>query len=311
MDQAADFDNLYALNLAPFMDKLRAECKSADTWGIVGIISFVLAMVTGFLGLQVHYLQHYGVLFALLFSLAIVSLFKYTRKREIFTKDYKSFIVKEIISHVCPGVIYKPDECVSEREYKASSLFRQYFDYFDGNDYIEGTVNNVNFHCSELWTQYDSGNRQPTIFKGLFFVVKIDGRFTGGTYAWARGWEQLPASIMDDEYRLMHLPDVYDIHFEDQAFSHYFRVCTTYETQAREILSPAIRQQMINLRNQSRAAISFSFVAGNCYFAIPSSIDLLEPSDYDPGDKEEIRGYYDTIQLIVGIINQLGLNNLA
>ncbi len=101
MDQAADFDNLYALNLAPFMDKLRAECKSADTWGIVGIISFVLAMVTGFLGLQVHYLQHYGVLFALLFSLAIVSLFKYTRKREIFTKDYKSFIVKEIISHVC------------------------------------------------------------------------------------------------------------------------------------------------------------------------------------------------------------------
>ncbi len=67
---------------------------------------------------------------------------------------------------------------------------------------------------------------------------------------------------------------------------------------------------MVSLRNQSHTVAAFSFVTGNCYFAIPSQ-DLLEPSDYDPGDKEEIEKYYLTITLIIDIINQLGLSNLV
>lgn len=114
MDKTTDFDSLYSIKLAPFIEKLKAECKTADTWGIIGILSFVLTMITGYLGLQIHYLEHYKVLFTLLFLAAVVSLFKYSKKRDVFTKDYKTFIVKEIISHICPGIIYKPDECVQK-----------------------------------------------------------------------------------------------------------------------------------------------------------------------------------------------------
>jgi hypothetical protein len=71
----------------------------------------------------------------------------------------------------------------------------------------------VSFHCSEICTQHDDGTRQITIFKGLFFVVKISEHFTGGTYAWARGEEQLPATIYEEEYLLMHMPPVHDIRF--------------------------------------------------------------------------------------------------
>jgi Protein of unknown function (DUF3137) len=109
----------------------------------------------------------------------------------------------------------------------------------------------------------------------------------------------------------MPMPRIRDIRLEDKAFEHYFRVCTTYESQAIEILSPALRQQMVNLREQSRSLAAFSFVAGHCYFVFPAGQDLLEPSDYDPGDKEEIRKYYLTITLIIGIIKQLGLSHLV
>ena len=57
--------------------------------------------------------------------------------------------------------------------------------------------------------------------------------------------------------------------------------------------------------------MAFSFVAGNCYFAIPAGNDLLEPPDTEPGDKEEVKKYYYTIQLIVGIISQLHFEELA
>ena len=56
--------------------------------------------------------------------------------------------------------------------------------------------------------------------------------------------------------------------------------------------------------------LSFSFVAGRCFIAIPVTGELLEPTDYDPGDKEEIRKYFLTIQVMKNVIGQSGLTDL-
>ena len=80
MDPAADFDILYSSKLLPVMDKLRAECSNADSWGIAGLLSFVVAMVIGFLGMQSHYIPYYGIYFTVMFSFAVASLFLYTKR---------------------------------------------------------------------------------------------------------------------------------------------------------------------------------------------------------------------------------------
>ncbi|MEO6453369.1 MAG: DUF3137 domain-containing protein [Ginsengibacter sp.] len=305
MNEDGDFESLYALKLAPLMTSLKQEGDSTDKWGIIALLSFVAAIVIGFFALEFHY-SHVGFLFSILISVAIVATYKYSKKNDKYIDDYKASVIKEIIAHLYPDIIYKPDESISQHEYKTSSLFRAYYDYFDGDDYIEGVVNNVSFHCSQLHTQFEN---MKTIFKGLFFVVKINSAFTGGTYVWARGEEQLPATMMD-EYRLMPIPRIRDLYI-DKDFAKYYRVCTTYESQALTILTPAMRQRMIMLTHESGRLMAFSFVAGNCYFAIPAGNDLLEPPDTEPGDKEEVKKYYYTIQLIIGIINQLHLEELA
>jgi hypothetical protein len=112
------------------------------------LISFVVAIIMIYLGLQLKLFKGYeGFLFIVMVP-AIVSLIKYTQKNDVFKRDFKEFIIKEIINNISPGIIYKPDESITEREYKASSLFRRYFDYFDGSDYMEGMINNVSPHCS-------------------------------------------------------------------------------------------------------------------------------------------------------------------
>ena len=40
-----DFDNLYNSRLLPVMDQLRAECRKANKWATVGLLSFVAFMV--------------------------------------------------------------------------------------------------------------------------------------------------------------------------------------------------------------------------------------------------------------------------
>ena len=116
MEQLTDFDNLYNSKLLPVMDKLKAECSNADAWGIAGLLSFVAVMAIAFLGLQLHYIPNYGFYFMALFIFAVISLYNYCQKRDLFTNDYKETVIKEIINSLCLGAVYKPGECISEHD---------------------------------------------------------------------------------------------------------------------------------------------------------------------------------------------------
>ena len=306
--------SFYSEKIAPSLPQLREECKQADVWRFLGVAA-ALAGFGSFIG---YYTGSFsGTLAAWLFVLfailVVVSVYKYTQRNDRFTSDFKAAIIKKIIDHVYPGLVYKPDECITTQEYKTSSLYRYRFDYFDGDDYIEGVIGNVPFHCSELHTECDfAGNRQITIFKGMFFVATINSRFSGGTYVWPRNTPQLQlaTSIMDEDYRLLPMPRVVDVHFNDPGFTEYFRVCSTWPSQANEILTAEMRSNLLNIGKAAKLPVSFSFAAGKCFIGVPFAEDLLEPTDYDPGDKEEIRKYFTSIGFITDTIKQLGLSAL-
>jgi hypothetical protein len=306
------FDQFYASKLEPELGRLREECKRADGWGMTALFSALLGFAS-FIGYHAEFLSGNTAawLFAFFAVLVVIAVYKYSQRNDRFTEDYKAAVIKQIMDHIYPGLTYKPGEFVSHKEYKSSSLFRHRFDYYNGDDYIEGVIDNIPFHCSELHTECDySMNVQMTIFKGLFMVAGINKRFNGGTYIWPRGGTQYANSLMDQYVRLMPMPKVAAIHFDDPQFTHYYHVCSTWPSQANEILTAEMRSKMVELREKLDCITSFSFVAGSCYIALPLSKDLLEPSDYDPGDKEEILKYFLTLQVIPEIIRQLPLETL-
>jgi len=103
------------------------------------------------------------------------------------------------------------------------------------------------------------------------------------------------------------MPDVNNIHFDDAEFDERFRVCSTWPAQAEEILSAGMRTNLLYISKAVKQPVSFSFAAGKCFIGLPVAGNLLEPSDYDPGDKEEIRKYFLCIRLITNIIKRSGL----
>ena len=307
-----DFEDFYTTKIEPVLPRLRAECRKMD----ISHLLYVLAAILGF----GSFIGYYAGLFSgstaawlfVFFAAAVVfCVYLFSKRKDRFTADYKTALIKEIINHICPGLVYKPDDFIDANEYKTSRLYRRYYDYYDGDDYLEGIINDTSFRCCELHTQYDdAGNYQVTIFKGLFFVANISSRFNAGTYVWPVEKVQLSASIMDEGYRLIPMPQIADIHIRDAEFTSYFRVCGTDPQQATEILSNEMRAGMLWLRKKLNRPVSFSFVVGHCYIAIPVRDDLLEPSDYDPGDKEEIQKYFLTIGMISGVIKHLPLDAL-
>lgn len=305
-DEVADYDVFFEKKLTPLLKRLKSECRIADSWGIAIIVA-ILLLFGSIIAVQADYVKDNGgllITFCIIFL--IVSVYQYTEHNDDFTDDFKTSLIKEIISHVNPGMIYKPDTSISQGEYVTSSLLRYRYNNFDGSDYIEGKYKDVSFHCSQVLTQSDD----DIIFKGLFFVAGINSRFSACTYMWDKEAVQLATSIADEAYRLLPMPYVADVPVTDTPFSKYFRVCSTDTYEATKILTTISPNKIIELTQLIQRPMNISFVLGNCYVAIPFTVDIFGPDVYVPGDKEETKKYFNSVNLIFQIIDYLELSKL-
>lgn len=148
------------------------------------------------------------------------------------------------------------------------------------------------------------------VFKGLFFTANISSRFSGGTYIWTKGEEQLPGSIADNHFRLLPMPDVVKFNCNNTTFAKQYSVYTTNSYEAEEILTPDMLQHIIDFQKKVNRKMVFSFVAGMCYVGIPFKENLLDSKEDYPDNKEEIKEYFFTVLLILSIINKLELYRL-
>jgi hypothetical protein len=314
MEDIKNFEDFYTAKIAPKITVFKKQDKAADVWGIVMVVTLILTLISFILTMHLAAEWHGTWVTTLLFIFSIFSIYTDTENEDAYTNNFKEGIINEIIKYLHPDLIYKPDSMVSEKEYRQSGLYRSEFNNIDGDDFISGVYKNISFHCSELRVGYDrdsSGEdiRATTIFKGLFFAAAVNEAYTGGTYVWINGEEQLGATIADERYRLIAFPKVYEMKMGDDLFDKYFSVYSTNPAEARTILDGEMMNNLLQFRKQIQRKVVFSVVMGHCYVAIPIKEDLFEPTE-PVGDKEEVKKYFFTVLLILSIINQLQLNKL-
>lgn len=311
MEHIKNFDEFYDVKLKPFLDELQTQNRKVSAWGI-GIIAAAFLLIASLVFGLSDAAGRAGV-WIIVWAIATLALcvYNYTTTKEAYEHNFKNSIVKQVIGFIHPGLLYKPDICVSSVNYKHSSLFRSYYDDYDGDDLVEGTYKNVRFKCSELRvSKAGSDTDSVHIFKGLFFAAPVNSGFSGGTYIWKRGQEQLPVSIAEERYRMMPMPEVVKVDCSNGDFEKHFSVYATNTYEATSIVDAQMMQCIMDFKRQINRELVLSFVAGMCYVAIPIKENLLEPQGADPADKKEIQNYFFTILLMLSIVNKLQLYRL-
>jgi len=312
MEAVKDFDTFYALKVAPLLERLNAEKKQSGGF-IFKVVVYSILTIASFIASMNGLLVPIGAIITVaLFGVTVYTIYLATKSSDKYVDDFKQSVIAEVIHYLQPQLVYKPDEVVPEKEYRQSGLFRRRYDYYYGDDYIEGVYKDVSFHCSEVQTTYLGGRRNTeiSIFKGLFFTAQINAAYKGGTYVWIKDEEQFGDSIADERYRLLAFPEVIDMKMHDDIFDKYFFVCSTNPAGARKILDSDMMHRLLEFRKQIKRKVVISFVMGHCYVAIPIQEDLLEPAE-TLEDKEEVKKYFFTVLLILSIINQLQLSRLT
>ncbi len=309
MNSKLNFDEFYKMSLLPEIRLLDSARKTTINWLIFGIGSAIFALIN----LICAYILHTPFWPTFIFSaLVIISIFFYTKSKDQYIINFKEKIIRLIANQIYPGIVYKPSRSVKAAEYKASGLYRKHYEYYDGNDYMSGVYKNINFHCSELYTEYVSGTvngRMITVFKGLFLVAEVGAYHHTATFVWPKHEEQFGSGILAED-RLLRIPAVHRIKTSNENFEKLFSVYGNNNTAASAFLSEEMMARMISLNKLLKRQIRFSLVGGRFYLAVPIDRDLLIPSMWHSINEAEVKEYYISFLFIFRIMEQLELHNL-
>ncbi|MFM2359562.1 MAG: hypothetical protein RLY16_1555 [Bacteroidota bacterium] len=311
MDKS-NFDLFYANQLQPFFQSLQAESHQAKRYLRAALLCLIGCLLFG-IGYITDTISSYSLLVAILFGItAIGNASIFYEKRSSFQQQFKSKIIRRIIEHIQSDLTYDPEGSISSKDYQWSSLYRIKYDYFEGEDLIAGNYKGVPFTCCELHTVNDNeySKFHGTCFKGMFFKAPIHPLYQAGTYIWLRNQEQLPVSIADEEYRMYPMPTVHPIRFQHPTFENIYSVYGSDTTEAYHLLTEERMNRIIAFMQTIQKPISFSFVAGNCYVAMPFKENLFEPYHHDIANREVVKSYFTTILLMLSIIPALQLDQL-
>jgi tetratricopeptide (TPR) repeat protein len=190
--------------------------------------------------------------------------------------------------------------------YSYSLLFRAFRGcFYILNRLLRGQRINLEHFKSDII--HDQVVRQH-VFKGLFFVGDFNKHFQGQTIVVPDHTERYLGTLAQDLQALNQQRGQL-VKLEDPAFEKLFAVYGTDQIEARYILSPSLMQRLVDFTQKAQRETFISFINDKIYIAIKYDEDLFEPKLFkNMVDFAPVREYFETLQLMMGIIEELNLN---
>lgn len=174
---------------------------------------------------------------------------------------------------------------------------------------IRRTVRGRRLKFGDFWTDIvDDDRKKKTLFKGLFFRANFNKSFKGRTVVLPDfaerhlgGMGKLIQSWNKSRGELISL--------EDPEFERFFAVYGDDQVEARYILSTSLMARLVDLRKKAGRDLYVAFVSDTIYIAVKYEEDLFEPKLYTSMlDFAPIREYYELLELMLAIVEDLNLN---
>ncbi|WP_448265905.1 DUF3137 domain-containing protein [Nostoc sp. DSM 114159] len=172
--------------------------------------------------------------------------------------------------------------------------------------YIFGSIlsgKNIEYKKFEGEVFRNQFTRASIIFKGLFFKAKFHKILRTVTIV-------QPKVINANIHALNHAKKQL-IKLEDPEFAKFFTVYGDDQIEARYVLSTSLMDKIVNFRKKTNRNIYISFVDDMIYIAIEEAVEnnIFDPSLYKSVlNFAPLREYFDTLNLMLGIVEDLNLD---
>ncbi|WP_297902044.1 DUF3137 domain-containing protein [uncultured Campylobacter sp.] len=279
------------------LEKQRKQLKkSRKLWKILSyLVAFAvfgpmlaLALIIIFLDFPKLDLGIESLSFLVMSILAIIAMrdefyeWIFERKTERFLMRYKELYLKPYIEGL--GFSYKMGALFQEKEVRASEIFDG-FDRFRADDLVCANAGGVDFIFCDIRLEKDIGtgipfifkNNYATFFEGPFFVANFNKKIRSDVFVFSDAAAPagidlppsgLPRKLWGDR----------KIIIDNADFNANFSVYASDTVAAMYVLTPALMEKILSLKQLVKSNISMSFKQNKIYIAIAHGADSFEPS---------------------------------
>lgn len=240
-----------------------------------------------------------------MFYIAIVA-----RRVRRFVSDFKPKVVKLVLDFIDDGALfgnlkYSAKKSLPIDKFLRSQLFITRPAVYEGEDFIEGRIGDVEFEMCELKVEEFSRVRQrlDSVFRGVFLRAKFHYKPKGAILV-------LPKS------RLQYLSETLkvfvkkggqnmDAFVKHPKFLERYTVYAKKDTRATDLLTEELMGFLLGYGKQ-RGDICLSMWEENCYVGIWSDKDILEPRIFQSNVSFElVQEFYKDIYLALYVVMAL------
>lgn len=238
--------------------------------------------------------------------------------KKLMSRDYahafKDNIIHPLIKEIDKALDYSKMHYISQGYFERSRLFRKDIDRYRGNDLVKGEIEGIRLQFSDIHAEYetkDSKGRRSwhTIFQGLFIIADFNKHFKAQTLVYPDTAEKLFGKLVGSWLQKYNMSQERLVKMDDPEFEKHFVVYGTNQIESRYILTHSMMKRLLDYKKRSKVPLYVSFVNTQIYLALEYNKDLFEPTVFSSLlEYRLIKEYISTLQLAIGIIEELKLN---
>jgi hypothetical protein len=219
-----------------------------------------------------------------------------------YKAKFKQDVVAEVFRIVCPSGKYEPQHGITKEIFVGCGIFQDRGDYHT-DDRVRGKIGHTPFEAAEVKRQYSSGSgknsRTYTVFHGLFFHLDFNKSLAGVT---------LVTPETAQYHQIGTRSGMTLATLENPDFEKEFKVWTTNEVEARYILTPAMMEKLLSLRQAAEHPVFLGFSGNRAYLGVHYGRALFEPGIASTTSEQSILEMADHFALAEVVVNELDLN---
>jgi hypothetical protein len=227
-----------------------------------------------------------------------------------FVQEFKPRVVKLILDFIDDGLLfgdlkYDPKQKIGLDRFFQSSIFVTRPAVYDGEDFIEGRIGDIEFEMCELNVKEFSKVRErlDPVFRGIFIRAKTFHPLKGAMLVVPRS--TLPDLSESVKNFVRNGGQIMDGFIRHEKFREAFTTYGSKNTKVTDVLPDELMDFMLNYL-QRRGNIFFSFFGRNIYAAIANNKDILEPKWFSSNVSFElVREFYEDINLALFVVTAI------
>jgi hypothetical protein len=234
-------------------------------------------------------------------------------------RQAKSQTMSELARFVDPSLTYAAEGCISEAQFKQSSLYSGSIDRYRGEDLVSGKIGATQIAFSEVHAEHMTTHTDgkghtttewETIFRGLFIVADFNKELRGMTLVLPDVAERLFGHLGQAlQGALAAFGRGELVKLEDPEFEKEFVVYADDQVEARYVLTPALMERLVEFRRKADRPVRFSFAGPSVCIAIETGRNMFEPSiSRSLLDRQMLLENLRDLEFAAGVVQDLDLN---